>query len=120
MQTIGLAVLGALAGALSGLTGIGGGVIIVPALIYLFKFPVREAQGTTLAMLVPPIGLLAAWSYYRRGYVDIRAAAILAICFLIGSVFGSELAAAVRQIALRRIFAVILVVVAIEMFFEHR
>ena len=70
-----LLLLGIIAGAISGLIGIGGGVIIVPALVYLFGLSQHQAQGTTLALLVPPIGLLAAWTYYRQGYVDLKMAA---------------------------------------------
>lgn len=66
--------IGLIAGAISGLVGIGGGVIIVPALIFLFGFTQHKAQGTTLALMIPPIGLLAAWTYYKQGAVDIKTA----------------------------------------------
>lgn len=118
MQPLGLIVLGLLAGALSGLTGIGGGVIIVPALIYIFKYSVHLAQGTTLALLVPPIGILAAWTYYQKGYVDVTTAVIIAISFAVGSLFGSKLAIVIPEATLRRIFAIVLGVVAIEMFLQ--
>lgn len=118
MHILGLAALGAVAGALSGITGIGGGVIIVPALIYIFGFSAHSAQGTTLAMLVPPIGLVAAWTYYEKGYVSIRAAVTLAIAFVVGSALGSQLAVALPAATLRRAFAVLLVLVAVEMFLK--
>ncbi|MEM7592613.1 MAG: TSUP family transporter, partial [Cyanobacteria bacterium P01_A01_bin.83] len=63
-------ILGLFAGILSGLIGIGGGVMIVPSLVFLFGFSQQEAQGTTLGLLVPPIGILAAWTYYQQGYVN--------------------------------------------------
>jgi uncharacterized membrane protein YfcA len=63
-------ILGIFAGTLSGLVGIGGGIVIVPALVFLFGFSQHSAQGTTLALMVPPIGILAAWTYYQQGYVD--------------------------------------------------
>ena len=69
--------LGLLAGALSGLIGIGGGIIIVPALVFLFGLSQHHAQGTTLALLVPPIGILAAWTYYKQGDVDLKIAAFI-------------------------------------------
>lgn len=116
MHTAGLVALGILVGLLSGLTGIGGGAVLVPALIYLFGFSAHLAQGTTLALLVPPIGIVAAWNYYQRGYVDLTAAAIIALGFIAGSVLGSQVAVALPEIFLRRLFAVMLGVVAIEMF----
>ncbi len=119
MRIIGLVVLGMLAGTLSGLSGLGGGVIIVPALIYLFGYSVHLAQGTTLALLVPPIGILAAWTYYQRGYVDVKAAALIAVSFVLGSVFGSHAAVMMSETTLRRIFGVVLVIVAMEMFLEN-
>jgi uncharacterized protein len=116
MQIFGLFALGVCAGALSGVAGIGGGVIIVPALIYLFGFSAHSAQGTTLALLVPPIGLVAAWNYYQKGYVNIPAAVAIAVAFILGSAFGSRLAIALPAATLRRVFAVVLAIVAVEMF----
>jgi uncharacterized membrane protein YfcA len=69
--------LGLVAGVLSGLIGIGGGVIIVPALIFLFGLSQHEAQGTTLALLIPPVGILAAWTYYKQGYVNLEIAGFM-------------------------------------------
>ncbi|WP_409979412.1 sulfite exporter TauE/SafE family protein [Methylocystis sp.] len=116
MKFVGLALLGILAGALSGLTGIGGGVIIVPALVYIFHYSVHSAQGTTLALLVPPIGAFAAWTYYKHGYVDIKSATIIAVSFAIGAFVGADIAVMLPERAVRRIFAVVLLVVATEMF----
>ncbi len=93
-----LILLGVVAGVLSGLIGIGGGVIIVPALVLLFGFSQHLAQGTTLALLVPPIGILAAWSYYRQGNVNIEAALFIVIGFLVGSLFGAKLAAGLSDV----------------------
>jgi hypothetical protein len=92
MYTSLLFLLGIIAGSLSGLIGIGGGVIIVPALIFLFGLSQHQAQGTTLALLVPPIGILGAWVYYKQGYVDLRIAAVICIGFFLGSMFGAKLA----------------------------
>jgi hypothetical protein len=106
-----------LAGILSGLIGIGGGIIAIPALVFFLGFSQQMAQGTTLAMMVPPIGLLAAWAYYKEGFVDVRAAAIICAGFIVGSFFGAKYAIAIPQEMLRKIFSVILVLVAIKMFF---
>jgi hypothetical protein len=112
-----LLIIGVLAGVLSGLIGIGGGIIVIPALVFFLGFSQQTAQGTTLAMMVPPIGLLAAWAYYKEGFVDVRAAAIICIGFIAGSYFGAKFATGISQDMLRKIFSVILILVAIKMFF---
>ena len=121
MKTMGILVLlliiGVLAGVLSGLIGIGGGIIVIPALVFFLGFSQQTAQGTTLAMMVPPIGLLAAWAYYKEGFVDVRAAAIICIGFIAGSYFGAKFATGISQDMLRKIFSVILILVAVKMFF---
>jgi len=82
--------LGIAAGAASGIVGIGGGVFLVPALVFLFGLSQHQAQGATLALMVPPIGIIAAWTYWRQGYVDLRIAALIAAGFLIGSLLGAR------------------------------
>jgi uncharacterized membrane protein YfcA len=109
--------LGLIAGALSGLIGIGGGVIIVPALVFLFGLSQHQAQGTTLALLVPPIGFLAAWTYYKQGYVDIRIAVLIAVGFLVGSLLGAKLSIGLPTVVLERVFGVALLLIAIKMIF---
>ncbi len=113
----GLLVLGLIAGSFSGLIGIGGGVIIVPALIILFGFSQQVAQGTTLALLVPPIGLLAVMDYYKKGFVNMHAALLICIGFVIGGLLGAKVAVTLPEQALRRIFAAVIVVIGIRMFF---
>jgi len=110
----GYLVLGFLAGVLSGLIGIGG-VLIVPALVFLFGFSQHQAQGTTLALLVPPIGLLAAWSYYQRGFVDIKVAALIASGFIVGSLLGARFATNVSNESLEKIFGLAMVLIGIKM-----
>jgi uncharacterized protein len=107
--------LGLAAGTLSGLIGIGGGILIVPALVFLFHFSQQQAQGTTLALLVPPIGILAAYTYYQKGFVDIKVAAIIAIGFVIGSILGSKIAVGIPSQALQKVFGVALLLIAIKM-----
>ncbi|HVN48120.1 MAG TPA: sulfite exporter TauE/SafE family protein [Bacteroidota bacterium] len=109
--------LGFAAGVLSGLVGIGGGILIVPALVFLFGFTQQQAQGTTLALLVPPIGILAAWTYYKQGYVDIKVAAIIAAGFVVGSLLGARIATGVSNAMLGKIFGVFLVLIGLKMIF---
>jgi uncharacterized membrane protein YfcA len=107
--------LGLIAGTLSGLIGIGGGTIIVPALVFLFGFSQHLAQGTTLALLVPPIGILAAWTYYRQGFVDLGIAAYICVGFFFGGMLGAKLATGLSNVVLERIFGVALLLIALKM-----
>lgn len=118
IQVIGFLILGLAAGTISGLIGIGGGVLLTPALVYFFGFSQHYAQGTTLALLVPPIGLLAAWSYYQEGYVDIKVAALICLGFFLGGFFGGKLAALVPELYLKRIFGIAMLVVGFKMIFS--
>lgn len=111
--------LGLLAGTLSGLIGIGGGILIVPALVLLFGLTQHQAQGTTLALLVPPIGILAAYEYYRHGYVNIKIAAFVCLGFFLGGLLGAKLATNIPDVALGRIFGVALLLIALKMIFTH-
>jgi hypothetical protein len=107
--------LGLFIGYLSGLIGIGGGVVLVPILVYLFKYTQHQAQGTTLALMVPPIGLLAAWTYYKNGYVDLRVAGLLCIGFILGGLLGAKTAIALPDVLLKRIFGAALLLVSLKM-----
>jgi len=108
-------ILGVFAGWLSGLVGIGGGVVIVPALVFLFNFSQQQAQGTTLALLVPPIGILAAWSYYKQGFVDLKIAVLVCLGFVIGSLLGAKLALQLSTHVLSKTFGVFLLAIAMKM-----
>jgi uncharacterized membrane protein YfcA len=110
--------LGLVAGVLGGLLGLGGGIIIIPALIFLFGLTQQQAQGTTLALMVPPIGILAAWVYYKQGYVDLKIAAFVCLGFLIGGLFGAKLATALPTVILQKVFGVALLLTAIYMIFR--
>lgn len=109
--------LGLVAGTLGGLVGIGGGIIIVPALVFLFGLSQHQAQGTTLALLVPPIGILGAWTYYQKGFVDLRIAAFVCLGFFLGSFFGAKIATALSSPVLQKIFGVALLLIALKMIF---
>ena len=111
-------VLGLFVGTLSGTIGIGGGVLITPALIYIFGFSQHQAQGTTLALLVPPIGLLGALTYYRQGYVDIQVALLVCLGFLVGGLMGAMVAMQVPALLLRRIFGTAMMLVSLKMMFS--
>lgn len=112
-----LIAIGIVTGAMAGLLGIGGAIIMIPALVFLMGFSQQTAQGTSLAVMLPPIGILAAYNYYKAGHVDIKYAIILACTFLIGSYFGSKWALVIPQATLRKIFGVLLFLVALKMFF---
>lgn len=107
--------IGLAAGGLSGLFGIGGGVVIVPALVLVARFIPERATGTSLAALLLPVGGLGAWYYYRHGHVDIRAAALIALGLFIGAWLGAHVALRLPARDLQRAFAVFLVFVAIHL-----
>ena len=109
--------IGLIAGVLSGFFGIGGGVIIVPALIYICGFTQLKAQGTSLAIMLPPVGILAFLQYYKKGNVDIKAGMFIAIALILGSMVGSKFVQNISPNLLRKGFAVFMIVVSIKMFF---
>jgi hypothetical protein len=109
--------LGLLAGVFSGLIGIGGAIIIIPSLVLLFGLSQHTAQGTTLALMVPPIGLLAAWVYYRQGFVDLKIAALICLGFFIGGLLGAKFAIVIPDQLLRKLFGVVLLLTSLKMIF---
>jgi uncharacterized membrane protein YfcA len=118
IQTILLLVLvGLAAGALSGMVGVGGGIIIVPALVYILGFSQLQAQGTSLGLLLLPVGILAVMNYYKEGYIDIKVVAIMCISFVLGGWLGSKFSLSIPQETVKKIFAVVLLVVAGKMLF---
>jgi len=111
--------VGLIGGALSGLTGLGGGFIMVPLLVYLFGMSQHTAQGTSLAILLPPLGLFAFLEYYRNGYVDVRVAVLVAVGFVGGGYLGGAFAQVVPGPMLRKGFAILLAAIACDMFFRR-
>lgn len=109
-----LIVTGLAAGALSGLVGIGGGILMVPLLV-LIGMGQHQAQGISLAVMLPPVTFLAVMNYYKEGYVDWKIALVIALFFIVGSYFGGKLAISIDQKLLRKIFGVIMLVVAGKM-----
>ncbi len=115
MNILLLLLTGLAAGILSGLVGLGGGVLLIPALTLGFGLSQHMAQGTTLALMVPPIGFLAAWTYYKNGNVDLRIAALICLGFFFGGLLGAKLAVVINGAALKKLFGVALLITALKM-----
>ncbi|AUX16914.1 sulfite exporter TauE/SafE family protein [Flavobacterium columnare] len=119
MNTITIIVLiitGLLAGMLSGLVGVGGGIIMVPMMVFMLGFSQHQAQGTSLAVLVVPVTALAVFNYYKEGYINWKYAGVIALFFVVGSYVGSKLAVNLDQKMLKKIFSIILIVIGSKMF----
>lgn len=114
---LGILVLGLVGGIASGLIGIGGGVILVPALVFLFGLGQHHAQGTSMALMVPPVGILGAWTYWRDGYVDLKIAGLLCLGFIVGSLLGARYATSLSNQMLERVFGVALLLIGAKMLF---
>ncbi|MEP7237175.1 MAG: sulfite exporter TauE/SafE family protein [Ferruginibacter sp.] len=109
--------IGVAAGMLSGLVGVGGGIIIVPALVYFVGFSQKTAQGTSLGLILLPVGILAVWQFHKQGYIDLKVVWILALGFIVGSYFGSKIALAMPQDTLKKVFAILMILIAVKMLF---
>lgn len=112
---IGLLLIGLAAGILGGMVGVGGGLIVVPALVFFFGFSQHEAQGTSLGLLVLPVALLGMINYYKSGYVDFKVVGLLAISFFLGSYFGSKWSLSLPQETIKKYFALLLFYTAFKM-----
>lgn len=112
-------ILGVAVGVLSGILGLGGGVFLVPALIFLFDFSPHEAQGTSLAVLIPPIGLFAALEYYRKGYIDFSVVGFICLGFIFGAYAGAFFVDSIPVPTMRRIFGFFMFFIALQMVFTH-
>lgn len=111
-------IVGLAAGIMSGFLGIGGGIIIIPALTMILGFSQQQAQGTSLALLLPPIGILAVMNYYKAGSVNLKAAAFMALTFIVASYFSSKIAVQVPEQILKKVFAAFLLFYAVKLFIE--
>lgn len=118
MATILFIVIGLMAGILSGMFGIGGGIIIVPALMYFCGFEQLKAQGTSLAILLPPVGILAFIEYYKKGQVDVKAGILICIFLVVGAVFGAKIANNIPLYIIKKGFAVLMILISVKMFFS--
>lgn len=115
MTHLPLLLIGLVAGVFSGMFGIGGGLIIVPALLFIMKLKELEAIGTSLAALIPPVGLLGAFEYYNNGHINIRYAALIAAGLFVGAYFGAKIVMPLNPVMIRRIYAGFLFVIATRM-----
>jgi uncharacterized membrane protein YfcA len=115
-----LIVIGLLAGLFSGMFGVGGGVIMVPLMIFTLGYSQHQAQGMSLAVLAVPVTLLAAYTYHKSGEnpINFKYALVIAACFVVGSYLGTKVAISINETLLKKIFSILLVLVAIKMFFS--
>jgi uncharacterized membrane protein YfcA len=116
-MTLTFIAIGVGAGILSGMFGIGGGVVIVPALLFFARMAPQMATGTSLGALLLPVGALGAWQYYRAGSLDMRAALWVALGLFFGAYFGAQIALSLEPVILKRAFALFLVAVAARLWF---
>lgn len=113
-----LILIGVLAGVMSGFVGIGGGLVIVPGLVYLLGFTQMQAQGTSLAVLLLPVGILAVWNYHKAGTIDISAALLIACAFVIGGYIGSKYALKLPEYKVKFVFGLFMLYVALRMVYS--
>lgn len=114
-QLILLIIIGLLSGMLAGIFGVGGAILVIPALVFMMGLSQHQAQGTSLAFMIPPIGILAAWNYWKEGYVNWKFALVLSLTFVVGAYLGSIFSLNISDRMLRRIFGVLLLFVAAKM-----
>jgi len=117
MQLIILIVVGILSGLLAGAFGIGGAIIVIPALVFILGLSQHEAQGTSLAFMLPPVGILATWNYWKAGHVNWKIALVLSLTFVVGAYLGSHFSVNISDKILRRLFGILLIFIAIKMIF---
>jgi uncharacterized membrane protein YfcA len=109
-----LIIVGVLSGMLSGLVGVGGGILIVPALVFFMKYDQLSAQGTSLAVLLLPVGIIAVYHYYQAGNININHALIISIGFVVGGYFGSKLAYIVPKETMKILFGIFMMIIALR------
>ena len=110
-----LLLVGLIAGILSGLVGVGGGIIMVPALVLLLGFTQKHAQGTSLGIMLLPVGILAVLQYYKQGYINFNSVFIISAAFVVGGFLGSKLALNLSDDKMKKIFAIVLMIVSLKM-----
>ena len=113
-----LIIIGILSGILAGVFGIGGAIIVIPALVFILGLSQHAAQGTSLAFMLPPVGILATWNYWKAGHVNWKIALILSVTFIVGAYLGSHLSINISDKMLRRLFGILMIVMAIKMIFS--
>ncbi len=110
-------IIGIVAGIFSGFIGIGGGLVVVPCLVFFLGMSQHNAQGTSLAMMLPPIGVMAVYNYYKAGAVDFKVAAILCVSFVAGSFFGSKIALSLSPEQVKKAFGIFIILLGLKMVF---
>ena len=115
-----LILIGLAAGILGGMVGIGGGVLIVPALVLILGLSQHQSQGISLAMMIFPVGILGVINYYKKGYVDFRYAGLLAVGFFAGSYIGSKFSLSLPQDTVKKVFAIVMILLAIKLLFSGK
>jgi uncharacterized membrane protein YfcA len=113
LSSLGFLAIGAAVGAISGMFGIGGGVFVIPAMVYFYGFDQKMATGTSLGMLLPPIGILAFWQYYKADLVNVPAVLLLVAGFLVGSYLSAGYTIGLPQLLIKRMFGVVLIVTGV-------
>ena len=113
-----LIVIGIISGLLAGVFGIGGAIIVIPALVFILGLSQHDAQGTSLAFMLPPVGILATWNYWKAGHVDWKIALVLSATFVVGAYFGSQFSVNISDRMLRRVFGVLMLLMAVKMIFS--
>lgn len=112
-----LILIGLAAGILSGLVGVGGGILMVPALVLILGFTQKQAQGTSLGIMLLPVGILAVIQYYKQGYVNFQMVFIIAAAFVLGGFLGSKIALNISDEKMKKVFGLILMLVSMKMLF---
>jgi len=115
-----LILIGMVAGIFGGIFGVGGAIVMIPAMVYFLGVDQHTAQGTSLAVMLPPIGLFAAYNYYKAGQVNIWYAVIISVSFMIGGYFGSKIALNLPEQLMKKVFAVFLILVALKLIFTKQ
>lgn len=116
-EIIVLILIGIAGGFLSGMFGVGGGIIIVPAFVFFIGMSQHEAQGTSLGLMLFPIGILAAYNYYKTGQMDVKAGLIVAATFVLGGYFGSKVSLGLDQALIKRLFGVLMLAISLKLIF---
>jgi hypothetical protein len=117
-QLLILIVVGILSGMLAGVFGVGGAIIVIPALVFILGLSQHDAQGTSLAFMLPPVGILATWNYWKAGHVNWKMALVLSLTFVVGAYLGSHFSINISDKTLRRMFGVLMLIIAIKMIFS--
>jgi uncharacterized protein len=117
-QLVILIIVGIMSGMLAGVFGVGGAIIVIPALVFILGLSQHEAQGTSLAFMLPPVGILATWNYWKAGHVNWKIALVLSLTFVVGAYLGSHLSINISDKTLRRLFGGLMIIIAIKMIFS--